>query len=125
MKPSRQPAPVDGELIDLFRARDGHLSTVLLVDGRRLQVLDIAWGYDWQDEYAYVTTNWSPGLPGLSIDFFFTSKVLTVLGDGGAVLYQRWLRPMGTERRPGVVPRPLLLDTGLLVAVELVPTWPR
>jgi hypothetical protein len=51
--------------------------------------LDIAWGYDWQDEYAHVTTNCSPGSPGLSLDFFFTHEVATVLGDDGAVLYRR------------------------------------
>ncbi|HEU0102230.1 MAG TPA: hypothetical protein VFR07_07910 [Mycobacteriales bacterium] len=52
-------------------------------------MLDIAWGYDWQDEYAHVTTNCSPGSPGLSLDFFFTHEVATVLGDDGAVLYRR------------------------------------
>jgi len=89
MDPSLQPRPVDEQLIDLLRKRDGRLTTVVLNDGRQLQVLDIAWGYDWQDTHAHVTTNCSPGAPGMSLDFFFTHEVASVVDDQGSVLYQR------------------------------------
>lgn len=88
MDPGLQPAPVDGDLIDVLRERDGRMTVVLLADGRRLRVLDIAWGYDWQDDRAHVTTNCSPGAPGLDVDVFCTSEVVAVTGEDGAVLYQ-------------------------------------
>ena len=56
-----QPEPRDEALLHLLQARDGRLTYVLLADGRRLPVYDIAWGYDMGDEYANVTTNCSPG----------------------------------------------------------------
>lgn len=87
--PKEQPRPLDCELIELLQERDGRATNVVLDDGRSLQVLDIAWGYDWQDEYAHVTTNCSPGAPGMSLDFFYTDQVTAVVGDDGVVLYSR------------------------------------
>ena len=89
LAPTEQPEALDGHLIALLRERDGQLTVVDLDDGRALQVLDIAWGYDMHDAHAHVTTNCSPGAPGLGLDFFFTNEVTTVLREDGAVLYRR------------------------------------
>jgi len=89
MVPSLQPQPVDEQLIDLLCKRDGRLTTVVLNDGRQLHVLTIAWGYDWQDTHAHVTTNCSPGARGMRLDFFFTNEVVSVVGDDGSVLYRQ------------------------------------
>lgn len=74
-----QPAPVDGELLAELARRDQLETTVVLNDGRRLRVFDIAEGYDMGDEWAHVTTNASPGRPGAPLDFFFTSEVLELV----------------------------------------------
>lgn len=81
-----QPQPVDTALLDLLQSRDGLLTRVLLADGRRLSVYDIAWGYDIGDEHAHVTTNVSPGCEGRPIDFFFRSEVTGLLDKSGRSL---------------------------------------
>jgi hypothetical protein len=81
-----QPEPVDTALLDLLRARDGLLTHVLLADGKRLPVYDIAWGYDMGDEHAHVTTNISPPVDGRPIHFFFTSEVTGLLDENGQPL---------------------------------------
>ncbi|GAA0937251.1 hypothetical protein GCM10009554_25380 [Kribbella koreensis] len=84
-----QPEPVDEALIELFNGRDGELSEVVLRDGQRLRVLNIAWGYDLGDEYAHVTTNISPFVDGMPIEFFFTEDVVRVVEPRtGEVLYR-------------------------------------
>lgn len=55
---------------------------MVLRDGRRLVVYDIAWGYDFGDQWAHVTTNASPGVEGASLDFFYTSEVVSVIDPG-------------------------------------------
>jgi hypothetical protein len=83
-----QPEPVDQGLIDLFNGRDGERSEVVLRDGRRLGVFNIAWGYDLGDVFAHVTTNVSPFVDGMPMDFFFTEDVVSVLDPrSGEVLY--------------------------------------
>jgi hypothetical protein len=84
--------PADDSLISILRARDGVLTEVLLSDGQRLRVMNIAWGYDDGDEWAHVTTNISPKIEEESIDFFFTSVVALVMDPAtGSVLF----RPTG------------------------------
>lgn len=84
-----EPEPVDQGLIELFVGRDGEALEVVLRDGQRLGVLNIAWGYDLGDVFAHVTTNVSPFVDGRPIDFFFTEDVVTVLDSrSGEVLYQ-------------------------------------
>lgn len=61
----------------------------MLRDGRRLSVINVAWGYDIGDEYAHVTSNISPGIDGESVDFFFTSDVEIVLDEAGQELGDR------------------------------------
>ena len=71
--------PVDEELIDLLVQRDGIATEVVLRDARRLQVVNIAWGYDDGDAYAHITTNVSPFVAETDGDFFFSNEVATVL----------------------------------------------
>jgi hypothetical protein len=55
-------SPVDEELIDLLVRREGMTTEVVLRDGRRLRVVNIAWGYDDGDAHAHVTTYVSPSV---------------------------------------------------------------
>jgi hypothetical protein len=71
--------PVDQELIDLLVGRDGITTEVVLRDAKRLRVVNIAWGYDDGDAHAHITTNISPFVAEAAADFFFTSKVVTVV----------------------------------------------
>lgn len=84
-----QPKPADTELIELLQRRDGHRTILVLRGGRRLSVINIAWGYDIGDEYAHVTSNTSPGIDGESVDFFSTSEVEIVLDEAGQELSTR------------------------------------
>jgi hypothetical protein len=80
--------PVDDDLIELFRERDGIPTRVDLEDGRRIRVTNIAWGYDDGDEWAHVTTNVSPLSLTEQIDVLSTNEVVTVTDpDSNAVLY--------------------------------------
>ena len=83
-----QPEPVDGDLIDLLNERDGRASVVVLANGNRLTVFNIAWGYDMGDYHAHVITNISTDVPGQSVDFFRTEAVSRVLCEDGTAVYQ-------------------------------------
>lgn len=80
---SEQPPPADKALIELLNGRDGRKTTVVLVDGRRFDLWNIAWGYDMGDEFAHVTTNCSPFVEGTRLDVFFTNEVAVVLDERG------------------------------------------
>jgi hypothetical protein len=41
-------------------------------------VYNIAWGYDFGDPYAHLSTDVSPGQEGRSFDFFSTHKITRV-----------------------------------------------
>jgi hypothetical protein len=62
----------------ILKRRNGKWSEVWLRDGRRVRVLNIAWGYDLSDPVAHVITNISPSLAGadLPVDFFRTDEVV-------------------------------------------------
>lgn len=77
----------DRQLIALLNDRDGLETAVVLIDGRRFDVRNIAWGYDVGDEYAHVTTNVSPRVDATSIDVFYTAEVVSAMDANGAVLY--------------------------------------
>ena len=84
-----QPPPQDEAILRLLQERDGSASQVVLSDGKKLTVFNIAWGYDLGDEFAHVTTNISPGVKDSAVDFFFTESVTAVIDPtNGAVLYQ-------------------------------------
>ncbi|MEV6599888.1 hypothetical protein AB0M36_23985 [Actinoplanes sp. NPDC051346] len=83
-----QPPVLDEDLVKLLRDRDGVETVVMLQDGRRLVVYDIAWGYDLGDQWAHVTTNISPGREGAAVDLFWTSEVDSVIDpDAGRKIY--------------------------------------
>lgn len=77
--PMSQPAAQDEDLLESLDRRAGRETVVVLRDGRRLTVYDIAWGYDMGDAWAHVTTNVSPGFEEVSVDFFLTSEVAFVI----------------------------------------------
>lgn len=80
----------DAQLILLLIDRDGMPTTVSLRDGRNLTVWNIAWGYDMGDEYAHVTTNCSPSVGDMPLDFFHTDEVVEVRAqDADVVLFDR------------------------------------
>jgi hypothetical protein len=76
-----QPTPDqrDRDVLRLLQERDGVETLVVLRDGQRLTVVNIAWGYDAGDEFSHVTTNISPSEEGRSFDLFFTSEVASIL----------------------------------------------
>jgi hypothetical protein len=76
------PSALDEDLVKLLHDRDGLETVVMLQDGRRLVVYDIAWGYDIGDQWAHVTTNISPGRVGVAVDLFWTSEVVSVIDPG-------------------------------------------
>ncbi len=61
----------------------------MLDDGRQVRVRDIAYGYDWGDEYAHVYTNMNPESNGMSLEFFYTDRVVAVMAEDGVPLYRR------------------------------------
>jgi hypothetical protein len=63
----------------VLRGRDGRPCGVELHDGRRLTVVNIAWGYDMGDTHAHVTSNCSPAIEGEPMDAFFTHEIQRVL----------------------------------------------
>jgi hypothetical protein len=88
--PVGQPPPLDEVLLTLLQRRDGVPSDVVLRDGTRLTVFNIAWGYDLGDQFAHVTTNVSPDVSGAEIGIFCTADVSTLVDpETGAVLYER------------------------------------
>lgn len=77
----------DAAIIALLNDRDGMPTTVTLRDGRELTVWNIAWGYDIGDDYAHITTNCSPSVGDLPLDFFYTNEVVELrTSESGAVL---------------------------------------
>lgn len=82
----RQPTPLDTTLIDMLRERDGERTTVVMADGTRRIVFNIACGYDMGDQFAHVTTNISPRVDGAATDFFFTHDVREVRDERGGVI---------------------------------------
>jgi hypothetical protein len=83
-----QPPPRDKAILGVLQERDGLASEVVLDDGKRLTVFNIAWGYDLGDGYAHVTTNISPDVEGATIDLFFTKSVAEIIDptDGSVLL---------------------------------------
>lgn len=85
---NEQPQARDEEILGILQGRDGVASQVVLSDGRKLIVVNIAWGYDLGEQFAHVTTNVSPGVDGAAVDVFSTMLVEAIVDPGdGAVLY--------------------------------------
>ena len=51
------PTPKDDAILAVFRERDGMPTVVVLASGKQLLAYDIAWGYDFEDEYAQELEN--------------------------------------------------------------------
>jgi len=81
--------PADTEIIETLKRQDGKWTTVELRTGARYRALNIAWGYDIDDEWAHVTTNVSPEQAGATIDFFSTSDVVRLIDEeSGSILFE-------------------------------------
>ena len=72
-----EPARIDQSIIDVLVEHDGTVVKVILLDESVHLVLDIAWGYDWGDDSAHITTNCSPGREDLPLDLFLQTKLLS------------------------------------------------
>ena len=84
-----QPPVADAALVAVLGARDGQLTDATLHDGRAISFLNVAWGYDLGERYAHITTNVSPRCDELSVDFFYSSEVVSIADPpGGAILWQ-------------------------------------
>jgi hypothetical protein len=72
--------PADRTILRLLldRDRDGIPSEVVLRDGSRLLIFNIAWGYDPAAPEAQITTNISPSIGGMPVDVFTTSAVVAI-----------------------------------------------
>jgi hypothetical protein len=71
----------DKSIIDTFKSRDGFETKVELQNGKIITVWNIAWGYDFGDEYAHITTNISPNIPNATIDLFYTNEIVKIYKD--------------------------------------------
>jgi hypothetical protein len=79
--------------LHILKKRCGTWTDAVLVDGTRVRVLDVAWGYDQGDSDPHITANVSPG-PSDALDaaepaFFFASEVLRLEDPlDGTILFQ-------------------------------------
>lgn len=89
MKSIQQPPPADRQLIQILLDRDGTLTRVKLMDGRLLDVWDIAYGYDMGDAYAHITANMEKREPPVPMHFFSSEHILRIIdGVSGVTLYR-------------------------------------
>ena len=68
----------DNHNIEIFKISDQIEKEILLEDGGVLKVWNIAWGYDFEDEFAHITTNISPAVENADIDFFYTNEIIRI-----------------------------------------------
>ena len=79
----------DESMLAVLHERDGKPTRAILRDGRSLIVYNIAWGYDIGDDWAHITSNISPSLEDVAVDFFYTSDVVQLDDvDTGDVLFR-------------------------------------
>jgi hypothetical protein len=69
----------DKAIIEQLKSRDGIETKIILKDGTKLIVWNIAWGYDIGEAYAHITTNISPNKNNTSINFFYTYEIDKIL----------------------------------------------
>jgi hypothetical protein len=82
---------VEDRVSAILQSRCGSLTVAELVDGRRLEIHNVAWGRDMGDFVDHITTNISPS-PSVphTLDFFFTNEVVRLFApESGEVLYRR------------------------------------
>jgi hypothetical protein len=83
--------PAHARVLDLLLQRQTKsLATkVVLRSGRELMVYNVAWGYDMDDAVAHITTNISPNVPDVGMDFFFASDVVQIVDpENGALWFE-------------------------------------
>lgn len=68
----------DQHIIEIFKTTDQLEKTVYLDNNSILTVFNITWGYDFEDEYAHITTNISPEIKNLDIDYFYTNEIFKI-----------------------------------------------
>lgn len=73
--------------LSILLARNGRLTLVTLSENRESQVLNVAWGRDFGADFDHVTTNISPAVRGLSVDFFHTSEIVKLCDENGGDLF--------------------------------------
>lgn len=71
----------DNEILEQLKRRDGIETEIILKDGTKLLVWNIAWGYDLGDDFAHITTNISPNIENAEIDFFYTNEIEEIITD--------------------------------------------
>ncbi len=71
----------DNAILEQLKRRDGIETEIILKDGTKLIVWNIAWGYDLGDEFAHITTNISPNIENAEIDFFYTNEIKEIITD--------------------------------------------
>ena len=69
----------DKELIQLLHTRDGIATEILLKNGEKKKVWNIAEGYDLGEAYANLTTNCSPSIEGTPIEIINTSEISQII----------------------------------------------
>jgi len=65
----------DMAIIEFLKNRTGKATVAKLKNGHIITIWNIICGYLIGDEYANITTNSSPQVPGAAIDFLFTSEI--------------------------------------------------
>ena len=71
----------DNEIHEQLKRRYGIETEIVLKDGTKLIVWNIAWGYDLGDNFAHITTNISPNIENAEIDFFYTNEIEEIITD--------------------------------------------
>ncbi|MGB7176579.1 MAG: hypothetical protein WBD33_06995 [Xanthobacteraceae bacterium] len=85
----REVTPDQGErALSVLRSRDRRLTSAAMTDGRIFQIMNIAWGRDDGADFDHVTTNISPRVAGLEVDFFHTREIDSLADEDGTVLFQ-------------------------------------
>ena len=66
----------DKAIIEFLKHRTGKSTIAKIKNGSLFTIWNIVFGYDMGDEYAHITTNINPGIPGAEIDILFTSDIV-------------------------------------------------
>ena len=77
-------------IVKILENRCGQSTMVYLEDGQILNVNDIVYGYDLGEDFAHITTNISPPVDGIEIDFFYVNQVIKIEdSEVGKIIYAR------------------------------------
>jgi HTH-type transcriptional regulator/antitoxin HigA len=65
----------DTAIVEFLKSRTGQPTVAKLKNGRIITIWNMFCGYLMGDEYANITTNCRPEIPGAAMDFLFTSEI--------------------------------------------------